>query len=339
MDQTQSQTKEKTQEKSVDVDAQFFTMPEAYRHGKEAKLVEPKTVTAPHIASIPPTPPPPTPLATHPLLKQNTVSPTTKALSIAGIAVFLSLSIGGFLIWKSQTPTSKTPSAIISQPSTSPIPTPVPVPIVTPEPDVIPLPTESPFVAPLTPGKDSDSDGLTDIEEQLIYGTNVSLPDTDFDGFLDGNEVFHLYNPGGIAPGTLLEATLVKSHIFDYVSLFYPALWKPEFVTDTVSSISFRAPTGESILVSLHNTTTVESQQELLASWIEKQGGEQKVVKTKTKGTHELYVSRDQMNAFVTIDNHVVWFQYQNAAAGTIEYTQTFQMMLNSLSLVVPSVP
>ena len=47
------------------------------------------------------------------------------------------------------------------------------------------------------PGTDTDSDGLTDLEESLIYQTNPRLPDTDRDGFLDGNEVFHLYNPNG----------------------------------------------------------------------------------------------------------------------------------------------
>ncbi|MBU2509676.1 fibronectin type III domain-containing protein, partial [Patescibacteria group bacterium] len=58
-------------------------------------------------------------------------------------------------------------------------------------------------------GLDTDSDGLSDLEE-VLYGTNSKSPDTDADGFLDGNEVFHLYNPAGTAPVKLLDSALVK---------------------------------------------------------------------------------------------------------------------------------
>lgn len=41
---------------------------------------------------------------------------------------------------------------------------------------------------------DSDHDGLIDVEESH-YGTNPQNPDTDGDGYEDGNEVFHGYDP------------------------------------------------------------------------------------------------------------------------------------------------
>ncbi len=47
---------------------------------------------------------------------------------------------------------------------------------------------------------DSDNDGLTDDEER-IYGTDINNPDTDGDGYLDGQEVKNGYNPLG--PGKL----------------------------------------------------------------------------------------------------------------------------------------
>ena len=59
------------------------------------------------------------------------------------------------------------------------------------------------------PGKDTDSDGLTDVEE-LLYGTNFRDPDSDEDTFLDGNEVFHRYHPLGVAPSTLIDTGAVK---------------------------------------------------------------------------------------------------------------------------------
>ncbi|MDD5109939.1 MAG: hypothetical protein PHI63_01835 [Patescibacteria group bacterium] len=58
----------------------------------------------------------------------------------------------------------------------------------------------------LTPGSDDmtsdrDGDGLTDLEEGAVYGTNPDVADTDGDGYSDGNEVKNGYNPNG--PGKL----------------------------------------------------------------------------------------------------------------------------------------
>lgn len=44
--------------------------------------------------------------------------------------------------------------------------------------------------------KDADNDGLTD-EEEVLYGTDATNPDTDGDGYLDGEEVDSGYNPAG----------------------------------------------------------------------------------------------------------------------------------------------
>lgn len=44
---------------------------------------------------------------------------------------------------------------------------------------------------------DTDKDGLTDEEEITIYKTNPNNPDTDGDGFKDGDEVKSGYNPNG----------------------------------------------------------------------------------------------------------------------------------------------
>lgn len=45
--------------------------------------------------------------------------------------------------------------------------------------------------------KDSDSDGLTDYEEESFYKSNPSVADTDGDGFSDGAEVKNGFNPLG----------------------------------------------------------------------------------------------------------------------------------------------
>ena len=44
---------------------------------------------------------------------------------------------------------------------------------------------------------DSDFDGLSDYEELKVYGTNPLNPDTDGDGYTDGDEVKNGYSPKG----------------------------------------------------------------------------------------------------------------------------------------------
>jgi hypothetical protein len=45
--------------------------------------------------------------------------------------------------------------------------------------------------------KDTDDDGLTDLEELYQFETDPTLPDTDGDSYPDGTEVRHGYNPLG----------------------------------------------------------------------------------------------------------------------------------------------
>jgi len=49
----------------------------------------------------------------------------------------------------------------------------------------------------IDPKTDSDNDGLTDIEELKVYGTDPKKADTDGDGYSDGDEVKNGYNPLG----------------------------------------------------------------------------------------------------------------------------------------------
>ena len=49
----------------------------------------------------------------------------------------------------------------------------------------------------ITEETDSDNDGLTDIEEYKVYGTDPKKADTDGDGYSDGDEIKNGYNPLG----------------------------------------------------------------------------------------------------------------------------------------------
>ncbi len=52
--------------------------------------------------------------------------------------------------------------------------------------------------------QDSDSDGLSDLDELNIYHTDPNHPDTDQDGFLDGSEIKYNFDPNVKAPGDKL---------------------------------------------------------------------------------------------------------------------------------------
>lgn len=66
---------------------------------------------------------------------------------------------------------------------------------------------------------DSDSDGLTDVEEEQVYQTDPSKPDTDGDGFNDGVEIQNNYDPRvdqGNTPGAAASGDQKDSDYYDY---------------------------------------------------------------------------------------------------------------------------
>jgi len=255
--------------------AKIFTMPEQYRHGKEAKVVEPKIQTKPVATQTIPTtsPPSPKPIPTLPVKKG--FSSSTKAMLIAGGVILLALIVVGYLLLRTSQPKTENQIQPTSEAQPTPRPEPEPVPTQEPEPEPV---VESPFPNEIVPGKDSDSDGLTDVEETMIYKTNPNLPDTDLDGFLDGNEVFHLYNPSAKSPGTLLEAGFVsKTTIPPNIELMYPSIWQIQAGENL--SVSIITTTDETFAVSVISQTQ-EALAQTIQNWVEEQGGQENVVKT-----------------------------------------------------------
>ena len=249
---------------------------------------------------------------------------------IAGAVVVLALIIVGYLLLRTSQP--KTENQVQPTVETQPAPRPEPEQTPTPEPEPEPV-VESPFTNEIVPGKDSDSDGLTDVEETIIYKTNPNLPDTDLDGFLDGNEVFHLYNPSAKSPGTLLEAGFVsKTTIPPNVELMYPSIWNTQ--ANENLSVSIITSTGETFVVNVISQTQ-EALEQTILNWIGEQGGQENVVKTTTKTGKEFYMTQDKRSAIVLIGTNVLSFKYDVSTKTTIDYVLTFQMIINSLQEIV----
>lgn len=207
-----------------------------------------------------------------------------KFLIWGGVAVFAIIVGGGsaYFLWidKLLHP-PKTPPIVRTTPTTT-IDTTSTVPIV----DVTP-PTST--VPDITSGKgptinfpsvllgdsvDSDNDGLTDTEEDLL-GTDPGVADTDNDKYPDGHEVYYLYNPAGKEPIRLISSNLVKEFVnpnFNY-KIYVPTKWAIGNVDDDYRDVLFSTVTGEYIEVRTFDKTASQS----FESWFSEYAPQEKI--------------------------------------------------------------
>lgn len=230
----------------------------------------------------------------------------------------LSLGAAGTVYYLYFMPVAPSENAgLVTPPLPAPIPEPTPIPVAT-EPE---------------PGKDTDSDGLTDVEE-LLYGTDYRNPDTDGDTFLDGNEVFHRYNPNGPAPLTLLDTGAVR--VFESpdmpFTIYYPSAWTP--VADPIEKkVTFRSPSTASVLITVELKDATAS----LEGWYQQNVPDESSQKLEATYTSEGLLAlarRDQRIAYIDGGSNVFTLTYDLGDEKTIEFLSTFQMMLNGLNLL-----
>lgn len=180
--------------------------------------------------------------------------------------------------------------------------------VIAPEPEPEPEPTPQPPRNSL----DTDSDGLTDIEERL-YGTDFRNPDTDGDSFIDGNEVFHGYNPLSFAPSTLLDSGRVQEFSVDTTetSAGYSFLYPVEWTAETNESLS--------------TIITINANERIVITPMVLSEGMAPPLRTV------------EINPilFTTLEYDGVLFDLHYDISGTsIDYLQTFKMIANSFKLL-----
>lgn len=181
---------------------------------------------------------------------------------------------------------------------------------------------------------DSDGDGLTD-DEELTYATNLDKPDTDEDGFLDGHEVFHLYNPNGKTPVRLLDTGSVKiyKNEANHYEIYYPTPWSVQVVSEETGQVIFMSPTGEFVQI------LVEENQEHLpiVNWYLKQSPGVPIGKLETfvtKSNLDGIKSPDHLNAYFSSNGLVYVISYNIGNRVSVSFYRTFEMTLNSFKII-----
>jgi hypothetical protein len=209
--------------------------------------------------------------------------------------------------------------------------------LVSAAPDVILQPTST---TPNLPpgGLDSDSDGLTDAEEPL-YRTDIHHPDTDQDGFLDGNEVFHLYNPSAQAPVRLIDSGLVKavtSTIGWTVDL--PLSWQASLEGADGSRASFSFDRPETFRLSVEGNSQKASLQDWYLTKYPNVSAND-IRPFATKQGIEGILGADRLEAFFPWEDSVLVVRYDLAGQPFVNFRSTFEMILNSLTLAATPTP
>lgn len=215
-------------------------------------------------------------------------------------------------------------------PATTEVTIPVEIPeeeeVATPEVSVPTRPVE------LIGGVDADSDGLTDVEEEL-FATNSAKPDTDDDGYLDGNEVYHLYNPGGTAPVTLLEAGLVRSFVSESYKyeIYRPAPWT--IGGDDPEAVQFLIPAGGFVQVLVEQNPqglNLKDWYLALAPGVD----QDELKEFKNKAGLDGLQSPDRLTAYFQKDSLIFVINLELGGEMVIEYRRTYEMILNSFKFL-----
>lgn len=191
-----------------------------------------------------------------------------------------------------------------------------------------PLPPEQPKLPPA--GLDSDSDGLSDLEEALFHADPHS-PDTDKDSFLDGNEVFHLYNPAGGGNALLIDSGLVKVFASPAGwSMYIPTAWKTTLNADGTSA-TIETGHGETFVMTVLRN---DAHQSLMDWYLTNHPGvlSSQVAMIETKSGLKGVESTDLLTTyFAWSDQAILSFEYKLNDQPFVNFRTTYEMMKNAL--------
>jgi len=184
----------------------------------------------------------------------------------------------------------------------------------------------------LLSGLDSDSDGLTDIEENL-YETSSTLVDSDEDGYSDASELTSLYDPS--QPATLLaDVDTVTQYInttYNY-SVLYPSEWTVRALTEDKMEIIFNSKTTEFIqILVLENPLGLSARNWYLNYDTDVNPDTLKeIVLNNIVGVQ----TGSDRYTYLGVGSNIYSIIYNVGTTNQLNYQATYEMMLNSWELI-----
>lgn len=178
-------------------------------------------------------------------------------------------------------------------------------------------------------GPDTDRDGLTD-EEERVYGSDPTRPDSDADSFPDGLELVNLYNPTLPPPARLATSSLITVYnnpSFGY-ALFAPSGFLVRATDQTNRDVLFTSTTGEFIEVSVHeNSERVNTE-----TWFRRQFPDEPIGRLRqwsVNGTTAIW-SADGTNLYLAYQDKLFVLSYNVGGLERLNFKSTFEMMARS---------
>lgn len=192
------------------------------------------------------------------------------------------------------------------------------------------LPSEEGLV--IQKGPDTDRDGLTEKEENL-FTTSPTNPDSDQDGYLDGHEVYHLYNPAGTAPQRLEETNLVKRFSQENLPFTFliPSGWQTNFDEANKKIVISTQDTAFFTIQILSNPKNLP-----LLEWAKEENLQiplENFESRLTKRGLEGRISEEERKAFISGEGEIYVLTYELGEEKTIDYFRIFEMVFNSFGL------
>lgn len=323
--------------------------PEVYRRTISAATVEPSR-------TVSDAPKPPASTAPHIAQANNRglmwgVTGVVFVAAVGGIVWYYTQGLRAKPVVKNSIPTTTIP-VVTETPTTA-----VEIPAVTSTPvetatNTIIIPTstliaggplEFPPLNPLNTA-DFDKDVLTDAEEE-VFGTDPSIWDTEQDGYYDGQEVFNLYNPIGMAPvrlvdsGTILEYT---NPVFNY-TLYYPKNWTVAAVDAASRQVVITAANGDYIEVRALSKEPTED----FNAWFARNIKDQNVtdlLQATNRFEIQGWKRRDDLVAYFMGQSEGFVIVYHPLSSGPVNYRHIAQMVAQSfrpgrVNAVLPDQP
>lgn len=209
-----------------------------------------------------------------------------------------------------------------------------------PEPELPPI-----TASQLRPGRDSDNDGLTDLEEN-VFSTQLALPDTDGDGHSDSTEVLNLFNPIGTAPAFIVDSGLVRVYEDKGIGyqVYYPNRWTARSIDQSNTEIRFTSGSGEFIQLKIYENPEnlpilqwyAQQNPTVDTSLIENVTSKSGLLGIKSIDGLTIYLVRPLRQTISGQDSNpiIFAFTYSPGVSTRYEYKTVFDMMLNSFELI-----